>query len=176
MPGQFEEIGRITDNRNDDFMFRQGPTKAYAKTKFHDHNPAYQSLAHLPNVKVFMEQIQAYKEYLMVSGQDLMKQMMEFDYLLAVGELFTMVAYGHLIIESAKLEKISDAVMNQMFDLFVRDFSKFALELYGKPVNSGAQLEKIMKMIQRPVADRDQFEKVLNDEVYSLVDAYKQNP
>ncbi len=176
MPGQFEEIGRITDNRNDDFMFRQGPTKAYAKTKFHDYNPAYQSLSHLPNVKVFMEQIQAYKEYLMVSGQDLMKQMMEFDYLLAVGELFTMVAYGHLIIESAKIEKISDAVMNQMFDLFVRDFSMFATELYGKPLNSEAQLEKILKMIKRPVPDKDQFEKVLKDEVYSLVDVYRQNP
>jgi len=176
MPGKFEEIGRITDNRNDDFMFHQGPTKAYAKTKFHDYNPAYQSLAHLPNVKVFMEQIQAYKEYLMVSGQDLMKQMMEFDYLLAVGELFTMVAYGHLIIESAKIEKISDAVMNQMFDLFVRDFSAFAQELYGKPLNSDAQLEKIQKMFKRPVPNKEEFEKVLREEVYSLVDVYHQNP
>jgi acyl-CoA dehydrogenase len=122
-----------------------------------------------------MEQIQAYKEYLMVSGQDLMKQMMEFDYLLAVGELFTMVAYGHLIIESAKIEKISDSVMNQMFDLFVRDFSAFAVELYGKPVNTDVQLEKIMKMIKRPVPSKDEFEKVLKEEVYSLVDVYKQN-
>lgn len=176
MPGEFEEIGRIKDNRNDDFLFRQGPTKAYAKTKFHDHNPAYQSLAHLPNVKVFMEQIQAYKEYLMVSGQDLMKQMMEFDYLLAVGELFTMVAYGHLIIESAKIENISDEVMNQMFDLFIRDFSAFAQELYGKPHNTDVQLEKIVKMFKRPVPNQAEFEKVLNEEVYSLVDVYQQNP
>ncbi len=176
MPGQFEEIGRITDNRNDDFMFKQGPTKAYAKTKFHDYNPVYQSLAHLPNVKVFMEQIQAYKEYLMVSGQDLMKQMMEFDYLLAVGELFTMVAYGHLIIESAKIEKISDAVMNQMFDLFVRDFSAFAIGLYGMPLNTDVQLEKIQKMFKRPVPNKEEFEKVLQEEVYSLVDVYHQNP
>jgi acyl-CoA dehydrogenase len=176
MPGQFEEIGRITDNRNDDFMFKQGPTKAYAKTKFHDFNPVYASLSHLPNVKVFMEQIQAYKEFLMVSGQDLMKQMMEFDFLLAVGELFTMVAYGHLIIESAKIEKVSDEVMNQMFDLFVRDFASFAVELYGMPLNSDAQLEKIMMMIKRPVPNKDQFEKVLKEEVYSLVDVYQQNP
>jgi acyl-CoA dehydrogenase len=38
-----------------------------------------------------MEQIEAYKEYLMVSGQNLMKQMRDFDYLLAVGET---VHYG----------------------------------------------------------------------------------
>ena len=175
MPGEFEEIGRITDNRNDDFMFQQGPTKAYAKTKFHDHKPVYESLSHLPNVKVFMDQIQAYKEYLMVSGEGLMKQMMDFDYLLAVGELFTMVAYGHLIIESAKIEGISDEVMNQMFDMFIRDFTMFATELYGKPNNTDAQLEKILNMIKRPVPNKDEFEKVLNEEVYSLVDVYEQN-
>ena len=176
MSGKFEETGRITDNRNDDFMFRQGPAKAYAKTKFHDYNPAYNSLSHLPNVSVYIEQIQAYREYLLVSGQDLSKQMMDFDYLLAVGELFTMVAYGHLIIESAKIEGISDDVMNQMFDLFVRDFSAFALKLYGKPSNSDAQSEKIMKMIRKPVPDAAEFEKVLNREVYSLADVYHQNP
>jgi acyl-CoA dehydrogenase len=175
MPAEFEEIGRITDNRNDDFMFNQGRTRAYAKTKFHDFNIAYNTVAHLPNVKVYMEQIEAYKEYLMVSGPDLGKQMMDFDYLLAVGELFTMVAYGQLIIESAKIEGISDEIMNQMFDLFVRDFSAYAVELYGKPINTDVQLEKIMKMIKRPVPNQVEFEKVLNEEVYSLVDVYEQN-
>ena len=176
-PAEFEDIGRITDNRNDDFLFNQGKTRGYAKTKFHDHMKAYNSLAHLPNVKVYMEQIQAYKEYLMVSGEGLMKQMMSFDYLLAVGELFTMVAYGHLIIESAKIEGVSDAVMNQMFDMFIRDFSAYAIELYGMPQNTDAQLEKIQEMmIRRPVPDTDEFEKILQEEVYSLVDVYQQNP
>ncbi len=176
MPGEFEEIGRITDNRNDDFMFKQGPTKAYAKTKFHDFNKAYNSLSHLPNVKIFQEQIQAYKEFLMASGPDLAKQMMEFDFLLSVGELFTLVAYGHLIIESAKIEGVREDVMNQMFDMYVRDFSAYAVELYGKPINTEVQLEKIMKMIKRPAPMKDEFEKVLREEVYSLVDVYKQNP
>lgn len=176
MPGEFEEIGRITDDRNDDFMFAQGRTRGYAKTKFHDYNKAYNSLAHLPNVKVYMEQIEAYKQYLMVSGENLAKQMKDFDYLLAVGELFTMVAYGHLIIESAKIEGISDAVMNQMFDMFVRDFSAYALELYGKPLNTDAQIEKLHMMIKRPVPNKEEFEKVLQEEVYSLVDVYQQNP
>ena len=176
MPAQFEEVGRITDNRNDDFLFRQGRTRGYAKTKFHDYNIAYNSVAHLPNVKVYMEQIQAYKEFLMVSGPDLAKQMQDFDYLLAVGELFTMVAYGQLIIESAKIEGVSDEILNQMFDVFVRDFSAYAVELYGKPINTEAQLEKIMKMIKRPVPNQAEFEKVLKEEVYCLVYVYIQYP
>jgi acyl-CoA dehydrogenase len=137
---------------------------------------AYNSLAHLPNVQVYIDQINAYKNYLMVSGQDLGKQMMDFDYLLAVGELFTMVAYGQLIIESAKIEGVSDEVMNQMFDVFVRDFSMYAMELYGKPLNTEAQSEAIEKMFRRPVVNQEEFEKVLREEVYSLVDTYIQNP
>ncbi|HZJ84660.1 MAG TPA: acyl-CoA dehydrogenase family protein, partial [Syntrophomonadaceae bacterium] len=176
MPAEFEDVGRITDNRNDDFLFRQGKTRGYAQTKFHDFNIAYNSVAHLPNVKVFMEQIKAYQEYLMVSGKGLVEQMEDFDYLLAVGELFTMVAYGQLIIESAKIEGISDEIMNQMFDMFVRDFSTYAVGLYGKPQNTDAQLEKILQMIKRPVPNVEEFTKILNEEVYSLVDVYIQNP
>ncbi len=176
MPAEFEEIGRITDNRNEDYLFRQGKTRGYAQTKFHDFNIAYNSVAHLPNVKVFMEQIKAYQEYLMVSGEGLVEQMEDFDYLLAVGELFTMVAYGQLIIESAKLESISDEIMNQMFDMFVRDFSAYAVGLYGKPQNTEAQLEKILQMIKRPIPNVEEFTKILNEEVYSLVDVYEQNP
>ena len=176
MPAEFEEVGRIKDNRNDDFMFKQGKTRGYAKTKFHDYNIAYKTLAHLPNVKVFMEQIDAYKEYLMVSGAGLAEQMKDFDYLLAVGELFTMVAYGQLIIESAKMEGVPDEVMNQLFDVFVRDFTAFAIDLYGKPINTDAQIEKILKMVKRPVPNPEEFEKVLQEEVYSLVDVYTMNP
>lgn len=176
MPAEFAEVGRITDNRNDDFMFRQGKTKGYAQTKFHDYQIAYNTVAHLPNVKMYLEQIQSYKEFLLVSGQDLSKQMMDFDYLLAVGELFTMVAYGQLIIESAGIEGISDEILNQMFDLFIRDFSAYAVELYGKPLNTDAQIEKLVKMIKRPVPNQAEFEKILNEEVYSLVDVYTQNP
>jgi acyl-CoA dehydrogenase len=123
-----------------------------------------------------MEQIDAYKEYLMVSGAGLAEQMKDFDYLLAVGELFTMVAYGQLIIESAKMEGVPDEVMNQMFDVFVRDFTAFAIDLYGKPINTDAQIEKILKMVKRPVPNPEEFEKVLQEEVYSLVDVYTMNP
>ena len=175
-PGEFQEIGRITDNRNEEYLFRQGRTRGYARTKFHDFNLAYNSVSHLPNVQVYMEQIKAYQEFLKISGEGLDQQMKDFDYLLAVGEIFTMVAYGQLIIESAKIEGVSDEILNQIFDVYVRDFSAYAVELYGKPVTTEAQLGSIMKMIKRPVPDQAQFEKILQEEVYSLVDVYIQNP
>ncbi|MEQ8200742.1 MAG: acyl-CoA dehydrogenase, partial [Syntrophomonadaceae bacterium] len=176
MPAPFAEISRITDDRNEDYMFRQGKTRGYAKTKFHDFNLAYSTLAHLPNVQVFRSQIAAYQEYLMTSSQVIEEQMKDFDYLLAVGELFTMVAYGQLIIESSRLEGVRDEILNQLFDVYIRDFSKYALELYGKPQNSEAQLEKILKMIKRPVPNQEEFKDVLMTDVYSLIDVYIQNP
>ncbi|MCP4137167.1 MAG: acyl-CoA dehydrogenase [bacterium] len=174
-PGEFPEIDRLTGTENDDFLFNQGPTKGYGKVQFHDFNIAYGSVD-LPNINVFKEQIEVFKQYLVVSGAGLMKQMMDFDYLLAVGEIFTLVAFGQLIIESAKIEKISDDMLNQMFDVYVRDFSKYALNLYSKSSGTDAQQEKCLAMIKKPVVDEEQYEKVLQEDVYTLVDAYEMTP
>jgi acyl-CoA dehydrogenase len=48
--------------------------------------------------------------------------------------------------------------------------------LYGKPLNTPEQIEAIEKMLKRPVPNPDEFEKVLREEVYNLVDVYIQNP
>jgi len=174
-PGEFPEIPTMNGSENDDFMFNQGPTKGYGKIQFHDYNIAYNSVD-LPNVNVFKEQIAKYKEYLIVSGMDLMKQMMDFDYLLTVGELFTMVAYGQLIIESAKIQNIPDDLLDQIFNVYVRDFSEYALDLYGKPSSTPAQQEKCLGMIKRPVVNDEQYEKVVQEYVYSHIDDYEMTP
>ncbi len=170
-PGEFPEVGRRNDAENDDFLFEQGPTRGYAKIQFHDFNIAYNS-KDLPNINVFKEQIEGFKAYLIASGADLMKQMQDFDYLLAVGEIFTLVAYGQLIIESAAMEGIGDDLLNQIFDVYVRDFSRYALELYGKPTNSEVQDEKCLACVKKPVANPEEFDKVLKEHVYSLANEY----
>ncbi|WP_028316254.1 acyl-CoA dehydrogenase family protein [Desulfatibacillum aliphaticivorans] len=175
-PKEHPEIGRITDARNDDHMFDQGPTRGYGKIQFHDYNIAYNSVD-LPNVNIFKKQIQAFVEWLMLSGMDLGKQMLnDFDFLLAVGEIFTIVAYGQLIIESAKIENLDDDLLDEIFDVFVRDFSRYALAVNGKPTATPEQKEAILKCIQSPVVDDDKFNRVLEKHVYSLIDAYTMNP
>ncbi len=175
-PGQFDEVPRLNGAQNDDYMFEQGPTRGYAKIQFHDFRKTYAS-KDLPNIDIFKEQINAYEEYLMVSGMELKDQMMnDFDYLLCVGEIFTLVAYGQLIIESAAIENIDDDLLNQIFSFMIRDFSKFGVELQGKGLSTGPQQDACMKMIKRPGVDDEQFENVLNTHVYSLIDAYEMNP
>jgi acyl-CoA dehydrogenase len=175
-PGEFPEVPKMNNGENDDYLFNQGPTRGYAKTQFHDFRKTY-ATKDLPNIEIFKEQIKAYEEFLIVSGMELKDQMMNaFDYLLCVGELFTLVAYGQLIIESAAIEKIDDDLLDQIFDFMVRDFSQFGLELYGKSLSTKAQQDACLKMIKRPVADDEKFEKILKNQVYALIDTYEMNP
>ena len=46
------------------------------------------------------------------------------------------------------------------FDFMVRDFSKFALQLYAKTSSTEAQMEGCLKMIRKPVVDEARFERV----------------
>ncbi len=175
-PKPYPEVKKMNGPENDDFLFKQGRTRGYGKIQFHDYNLAYNSV-NLPNVNVFKEQIKAYTEFLMASGMALGEQMLnDFDFLLAVGEIFTLVAYGQLIIESARLEGIDDDRLDMIFNVFVRDFTRYAVDIQGKSSATQAQKDACFKMIKAPVHDAEKFERVLKNHVYSLVDAYQMNP
>ena len=99
-------------------------------------------------------------------------QARDLDYLLTLGELFTLVVYGHLILEKALMDNTNPDLLNQMFGVFVRDFSGYATELYGKPSNSGRQQKMIRKLIKAPVPDMEQFDRVWRGHVFSLTGQY----
>ncbi|MFH2065422.1 MAG: acyl-CoA dehydrogenase family protein [Pseudomonadota bacterium] len=175
-PREFPEVPRLNGAENDDYLFQQGPTKGYAKIQFHDFRKTF-ATKDLPNINMFREQIRVYEEFLMASGMELGDQMLkDFDFLLAVGEIFTLVAYAQLIVESAAIEKIDDDLLDQIFDFMVRDFSKYALDIYSKNSATEKQQEICLKMIKKPVKNMERFEKVLREHVYSLVDTYHMNP
>ena len=175
-PAQFSEIPRMDQPANDDFLFNQGATKGLGKIKFHDYNLAYQT-ADLPNVNLFRSQIDVFREFMIASASDPAAaelQAKDIDFLLTVGGLFTLVAYGQLIIEYRNLnpKDISDDLLDQIFDFMVRDFSKFALQLYSKPNSTQKQMDISMKMIMKPVPNTERFLSVWNDHVFALKGAY----
>jgi acyl-CoA dehydrogenase len=94
------------------------------------------------------------------------------DFLLSGGELFTLVAYGQLILESAEIHGVGDDLVDQIFDFMVRDFSRHALGLYSTSSTTSEQAELCLKMIRRPVKNDDRFESVWRSHVMSAVDAY----
>jgi len=144
------------------------------KVQFHDYKIAYQSV-NLPNVEVFKDQIAAFTEFLIRTTPD-QNQSRDIDYLLTLGEIFTLVAYGQLILESKEFFDVEDDLMDEIFDLMVRDFSKHALHVFCKPSSTTKQKDLCREMMKSPVPDEDKFERIWKKHVYSLKGQYTMNP
>ncbi|MEA2109850.1 MAG: acyl-CoA dehydrogenase [Pseudomonadota bacterium] len=173
-PDKFAEIPKRNDSANDDFLFNQGPTKGLGKIRFHDFNIAYNSVK-LPNVDIFKEQIEVLKEFLL-TAKPTKEQAEDLDLLLSLGELFTLVVYGQLIIEKAKIENLEDDLLEQIFDFMIRDFSKYALQIYSKTGSTAKQMELCLKMIKKPAVNIKRFQNVWQNRVKVLNNTYEMNP
>ncbi len=172
-PAEYPEIPQRNDVTNDEFLFNQGPTKGLGKTRFHDYNIAYNK-ADFPNLSIFKEQISVLKQFLMQAPPDAAQQK-DVDFLLALGEIFTLIPYGQLILENAEIYGIEADITDQIFDFMVRDFSKYALQLYSKPGSTPKQMEFCMKMIRKPVVNKELSEKIWKNYVYALNGVYQMN-
>ncbi|PIZ25526.1 MAG: acyl-CoA dehydrogenase, partial [Chloroflexi bacterium CG_4_10_14_0_8_um_filter_57_5] len=172
-PAEYPALGRQDAARNDDFLFEQGPARGLGKIRFHDYNPVFDQF-NLPNVNIFKEQIAVFKEFLAMATPDEAQQK-DVDFLLALGEIFTLVVYGQLILENAKIYAVGGDLLDQIADFMVRDFSKHALNIYNKPSSTPQQMDYCLHMMRKPAVDASRFGRVW-DEVYALKDAYEMNP
>jgi len=173
-PVAFPPVPRRDEPGHDAFLFNQGPTKGLGRIQFHDYRLAYDAVE-LPNVRIFRDQIALLRRLGLAAGPDAAQQK-DVDFLLTLGELFTLVAYGQLLLEAAPLDGLDDDVVDQIFDFMVRDFSKYALQLYSKPSASAAQQALCLEMIRRPVVDAARFERVWAQRVFCERDAYEMRP
>jgi acyl-CoA dehydrogenase len=168
------EVPRRDDAVNDDFLMNQGAARGLSRTQFHDHNLAYGAWD-TPNLAVFKEQILAFQMFGM-SAPPSPEQQKDIDWLLEVGGLFTLIAYGQLILESAKLDGLHEDVIDSIFDVFIREFSRHATELSMKPSTREDQQALALAMIKRPVVDAERFDRVWKDRVLTLDGVYEMKP
>ncbi len=162
------------DAADDEFLFRQGPTKGLQKVRFHDWRPVFARFAHVPNVAVFTEQINALQAMLGTAAPT-SSQQKDLDFMLAIGEMFTLVPYAELILQQAAIAGTELALVDQVFDVLVRDFSGHALLLHCKPSATADQQLAAKRCICRPSADLARFEAVWR-QARSLAGAYEMNP
>ncbi len=172
-PGKYSEIPKQNAPQNDDFLFNQGPARGLSKITFHDYRIAYNRV-NLPNVKIFKKQIHIFKRFLLFARPN-KNQIKDIDFLLILGELFTLVVYGQLILENSHILKISDEIIDQIFDFMIRDFSKYALQLYSKTSSTTLQKMFCKRMIKKPAVNMTRFQTVLEQHVYTLKDQYEMN-
>jgi acyl-CoA dehydrogenase len=172
-PQEYTPIPRRDDPQNDDFLFAQGPARGLGKIRFHDYDPIFKSYS-LPNIVIFQEQVQVFKEFLALATPNEVQQK-DVDFLLALGEIFTLVVYAQLVLENARIYEISADLLDQVFDFMVRDFARHALNIYSKPGSTPLQMEICLRMLRKPNPDPIRFDRVWK-EVHSLKDAYTMNP
>lgn len=173
-PTEMPEIRTRDDATNDGFLFDQGPTKGLGNIRFHDYSEVF-SRYDLPNVDRFADQIERFKAML-ASASPTEAQSKDTDWLLAVGELFALIVYCELVLENAERYDIPDDVVDEFFDVAVRDFSRYAVELHGKPTTTPEQAEHCRGMIRTPVHDAERFGRVWTDHVHALTDTYHMAP
>lgn len=168
-PTEYPEIGKRNDINDDTYLFNQGPTHGLSKIQFHDYNLAY-NLFSTPNIEIFKQQIDLFKAMLIKAPTNEAQQK-DIDLMLNVGQLFTLIVYGQLILEEAKFQNLSLDLIDQIFDFMVRDFSKYATELYGRQGLNQEQAEWVSKLIKKADINIKRFDTIWN-EVHQLNGLY----
>jgi acyl-CoA dehydrogenase len=173
-PVELPSVPRMRALADDAFLFHQGPARGLGKVQFSDWRAAYDVFADVPNVAVFREQADGLVQLVATAAPD-EQQAKDLDLLLALGELFTLVVYGQLILEQAQLIGTDRLLVDQVFDVLVRDFSAYAVDLHGKASSSKAQQLWALDHVRKPAASQDRYDAVWA-EVRGYAGAYEMRP
>jgi acyl-CoA dehydrogenase len=150
-PIDYPKVPKMFEAGDDAYLFRQF-TGGLAKIRFPDYSLAYEGNT-LENVAIFREQVELFRTLLVTAPPDEV-QLKDIDYMLAAGELFTLIVYAQLVLENARIYKVSDDLVEQIFAFLIRDFSGFALRMVLGYENSEAQEEIFRSMIKKPGQDK----------------------
>lgn len=174
-PGSYDPVPARRDAADDEFLFRQGPAKGLGSIQFHDWRSTYADFAEVPNVSRFVEQAEGLVT-LLTTAPPVEDQQQDLDFLLALGELFTLVVYGQLILEQAALADVGVDMIDQVFDVLVRDFSEYAVALHGRASSTEEQQAWALEHgVRKPVVDEERFGRVF-EAVRGLAGAYEMRP
>ena len=73
----------------------------------------------------------------------------------------------------ALMDNTDRILINQLFDVLIRDFAVYAAGLYGKPSNSQQQRELIRALLEAPATDPEQAEKFYREKICTLNNVYR---
>ncbi len=155
---------------DDEFLFHQGPASGLGKVRFHDWRKPFADNADIPNVAAFTQRAEALAT-LVANERDAIKNA-GLDLQLSIGELFTLVVYGGLILEQAQLRGTDSALIDQIFEFLNRDFSVYAVDLLGKREATASQRQWAKEVISEPVFNSERFDEIWN-RIEALSGAYE---
>jgi acyl-CoA dehydrogenase len=170
-PVDYPPVPQRCEAGDDRYLFAQ-KTGGLAGVRFPDYRLAYEGIDS-PNVLVFREQAELFRT-LLATAPPSPEQAKNIDYMLAAGELFTLIVYGQLILENAKIYGTDRDVVEQIFAFMVKDYSAFALQMVLGQENSVAQEALFNQMIKKPMKDDSGFQRVWED-LYAMKNQYVMN-
>jgi acyl-CoA dehydrogenase len=165
-PVDYPVVPKRDDPGDDSYLFKQ-TTGKLSNVTFPDYRQAYEGMDS-PNVKVFREQIELFREFL-AKATPSAEQRSNIDYMLALGEMFTLIVYAQLVLENCRIYQVDEALVNQIFNFIIREFSHYALDQACNYVNSDTQEMCLRQMMKNSVIDPDQ-ERMLWDEQVAILD------
>lgn len=168
-PVDYPEVARSIEISDDHYLFNQ-KTGGLAGITFPDYQRAYESVS-AANAAIFREQVELFKTVLIQAPPSL-EQQKNIDYMLAAGELFTLIVYAQLILENSKIYTINADLLEQIFSFMVKDFSAHALQMILNYQNSEQQHELFTSMLKKPVIDVTLNNRVWEQHVFALKDQY----
>jgi len=189
--GEYQAVPVRADAVDDEFLFNQGAAKGLSGIRFEDWRGAFARFAHLPNVAEFLAQVEAFGA-LMVNAPPQGPQEEDLDLLLTLGQLFTQVVYAQLVCEAVSLaldgapggrrqgsvsdlSTVTEAHLDRMFAVFVRDVAGYAMDLYGQAGATAGQQVAALALVRRPTIDPVR-EAAFVAEVLSHSDTYTMTP
>jgi acyl-CoA dehydrogenase len=171
-PVEYPEVPMRKEAGDDEYLFRQY-TGGLAKIKFPDYRNIYTSNSS-PNIDVFREQVELFRT-LLIEAPPTEEQAGNIDYMLAAGELFTLIVYAQLILEKREDYAVNAELIEEIFRFLIVDFSKYALEMVLNYDNTDSQQQIYKRMIKKPESDRGSSRKVFVEQVDKLKDIYRMN-
>ena len=177
--GEYDDVPVRQDAADDAYLFQQGPASGLGKITFAPWRPALERYAHLPNVALFLEQVDAFTQVVMTNPPS-PEQQKDLDFLLTLGQLFTRVVYAQLVCEAAgqsrpgtvsDLPGLGEAHIDRIFAVFVQDVSEIAVALHGQASATDGQRAGALGLIRAPRIET-QAEEAFVAEVLGLAGAY----
>jgi len=169
---EYPFIPKRDDSCDDASIFQQFMGD-FSKVQFPDYRLAYEGVG-LPNVTIFKSQVELFREMIFDALPNPIQKASR-EYLFSLCEMFTLIVYAQLILESCKNYEVGEDLIDQIFNFLIRDFSHYALSQMVDTANTDVQEEYLRKMIKMPCNDRAREVRLWREHVETLNGAYAMN-
>jgi acyl-CoA dehydrogenase len=172
-PLDYSTVLKRDDPADDSYLFRQKAGKL-ASVRFPHYRLAYEGIQS-PNVLVFLEQVELFRSFLEQASPS-PEQVKNIDYMLALGEMFTLIVYAQLILENSKIYSISSELLDEIFSFMVKDFAQFALSQISNYQSTDLQETLLKSMLKKPYLSPSSTQSLWETEVIPLMGVYQNQP